>query len=851
MKRRLIALGLAVTMLCTTWIQSGMQACAAEASYATESQNELQSTGYEQNVQGEYNPETTDVYEETSGEYSVVEEESETVSVTTEEVDESEPTTETENVTESEESDETIEETVSGDVEDETTETTTEDMHAVESPLTPMPQRIELNQSQISLYEATTGLAGDTYTLSASVYPENWYRRDYYIEWKIYNADGTSPCTIAKLTEEPGGEETGLLRGLDTVNVVSKSLGGAEEAGKAIVTATIYASEDISQTPIVKASCKVTVLPSEAAEDAEEIIDGIWMTGFKESDDAFVYSGAKITQNVSLYDRKMKLTEGKDYTLTYKNNINACDSKQLNSPSMTITMKGKYSGTKVKFFEIKQRDISEAVVEQKDTAYNTNGKMQKYVPTVKYNGKKLTNNKDFKVTYHVIQNGSNPKTFLADEPDNTWINNHKYETVEVFYLLEGQGNFTGKNLLQQRYSDADVISAQMENLEFTGSYLIVPKSNNIANATIKYKSKLSYCGASITPADLDISIKMSGEGYYEDLMDPGPWKITFCDSKGNPIDSNSINAPGSYSFTIEGADLDEYPYAIGKVTKKFTVSAGYQLKNVAKVKAGWQDTIPFNKAVSATIDETTGKAKGMRQIIDDSDCDLLESIDGSIPISTDDYDVVYSNNTKVGTAKITFKGKGKCTGTFTKTYKICGGDFEVYFAPGETVTIGGKAETTYVQGGVSPKVIVAAEDGNELVNKKDYTITYVNNKAVTDEAHVRIKGMGNYVNTERELTYAIKPASIATCTVTVADKAASTKTNDYISPVTVYAPNGKKLVAGKDYQKLTIDDYSFDRKTGSDTPEAGTEITVTITGIGCDKQAPMTHIPVRAIFTVK
>ena len=35
-----------------------------------------------------------------------------------------------------------------------------------------------------------------------------------------------------------------------------------------------------------------------------------------------------------------------------------------------------------------------------------------------------------------------------------------------------------------------------------------------------------------------------------------------------------------------------------------------------------------------------------------------------------DYSVTYSNNTKVGTAKVTIKGKGNYSGTITKTFKI-------------------------------------------------------------------------------------------------------------------------------------------------------------------------------------
>ncbi|NMP37443.1 MAG: hypothetical protein GX051_04880 [Clostridiales bacterium] len=43
-----------------------------------------------------------------------------------------------------------------------------------------------------------------------------------------------------------------------------------------------------------------------------------------------------------------------------------------------------------------------------------------------------------------------------------------------------------------------------------------------------------------------------------------------------------------------------------------------------------------------------------------------------VPLSNDDFDIVYENNTELGTATITITGKGNFTGSITKTFKITG-----------------------------------------------------------------------------------------------------------------------------------------------------------------------------------
>ena len=112
-----------------------------------------------------------------------------------------------------------------------------------------------------------------------------------------------------------------------------------------------------------------------------------------------------------------------------------------------------------------------------------------------------------------------------------------------------------------------------------------------------------------------------------------------------------------------------------------------------------------------------------------------------------DYTVSYSNNTKVGTAKVTITGKGNYTGTLTKTFSIKN-DFTKASVSGiSTKAFTGKAQT---------QKITVKFGGKTLKSGTDYTVSYSNNKNV-GTATVKIAGKGNYTKTITK-TFKINPA---------------------------------------------------------------------------------------------
>ena len=117
---------------------------------------------------------------------------------------------------------------------------------------------------------------------------------------------------------------------------------------------------------------------------------------------SYTYKGSAITPAVTVKDTlKNKLVENRDYTVAYKNNVNA------GTAVITVTGKGNYQGTVQKNFTVKRNDLADNKVTIPSVNYIWLGDDIRPEPTVWLSGKKLVKNSDYTVSY---QNNSNPGT---------------------------------------------------------------------------------------------------------------------------------------------------------------------------------------------------------------------------------------------------------------------------------------------------------------------------------------------------------------------------------------------------------------------------------------------------------
>lgn len=132
------------------------------------------------------------------------------------------------------------------------------------------------------------------------------------------------------------------------------------------------------------------------------------------------YIGKAIEPTFSVTYNGKSLRKGTDYTVAYANNVNA------GTATITITGKGNYEGTTTTTFQIKPRSISSTRITGIPTQTYTGSEVKPKL-TVIYNGKALTENSDYTVTY---SNNVNEGTATAK--------------------LQGIGNYTGSKAVSFR-----------------------------------------------------------------------------------------------------------------------------------------------------------------------------------------------------------------------------------------------------------------------------------------------------------------------------------------------------------------------------------------------------------------
>ncbi|MGN1313490.1 MAG: sialidase family protein, partial [Lachnospiraceae bacterium] len=215
------------------------------------------------------------------------------------------------------------------------------------------------------------------------------------------------------------------------------------------------------------------VLTSPTYTFEAEGYENIWLSTIWSKE----YTGGQVTQSFSLADGNTLLKEGVDYTVSYKNNINASewelpksdteskepkmvvevsdnagvqltsmggtiDPSQIKDPSfnakkapqMIIKMKGNYTGTYTIYYQIEKVSLTDNEdIAADDLTVTYTGKNQTPIPVVTWKGKKLVNNKDFYV-----------EEYITKKADKTAFTGKANEKTEITLTLVGKGNYTGK-----------------------------------------------------------------------------------------------------------------------------------------------------------------------------------------------------------------------------------------------------------------------------------------------------------------------------------------------------------------------------------------------------------------------
>ena len=604
------------------------------------------------------------------------------------------------------------------------------------------------------------------------------------------------------------------------------------------------------------------VLREDMPEDGI-IPDGIWMAGLRA--DGYTYTGKAITPSFRVYDGKKMLVVKKDYTVSYKNNINvatADDAKK--APTITVKSTGNYKGTETYTFTIQPVSLSagenaaEHTIEAGDlylaAPTGKNPKGIKAVPVVTDNGKKLSENKDYTVN-HVTLNTLNAENKNA----NSYVNPGKY-TVEIV----GKGNYTGTR--QITVTLADVAKEQ----------ILMSKVAVAKIPDVTYDASLCEGYTATEPGMTPALTVTYGSGKNKVTL----YKEGDVNAAGETVSAENADYTVTWLNNKQAGTATVVLTGTGKILEDGTVSGQYfgekrvtfKIKGVA-LSANMVNWVDGSKSVSVVYngEEQTPRVNvSLQKKVKDENgktvtkTTYLRKYDDYYKVG--DYKVSYLKNVDAGTATVVITGTNGYTGTVKKTFKITQADLaaegtEAKIAAADSLqnasnAAGGDAadsaiKVAFVKNGAKPAVVVTAKlvNGNTVTLKegKDYTVTYANNKAVSEGKNltekklplITVKGKGNFKGSIKQ-TFTITNKSLADAenpiTVTVADVPANKNKGKFVSKPVVTDENGTKLKENTDY-KLS---YSLLTETGAvelDTKtgivnEPGSTVRITITGAG-------------------
>lgn len=556
-------------------------------------------------------------------------------------------------------------------------------------------------------------------------------------------AEDVMEYDVVKLTgadQEVGSEDVKVFEAVALED--GKTFSSVVKTEKMVSDTTLYVTDSLTGNPVKEVlpdgkGTEIPYIPDDLGdvliEDIPEdgkIPDGLWIAAIKE----YTYTGAAIKPVPHVYDGYIRLEEKKDYTVSYKNNINAAQSADVKAPVIVIKGKGNYSGRETQTFTIAKKNISDTdVIKTFADAYAIPG--NKKSPALsfraKYGNKVLKNKTDYHMS---VKDASGNETSSY--------------AVQGAYTLTVRG--TGTNYAGEQSFAFEVLDK-------------IP----VSNLKISKIAPVTYDGTEKRPK---LVVKYGTTTLVED-MDYG-------------LDYQNNMEKGTATITLKGKGA-----YFGTRSVSFAIT-GIQLKN-AKIKG-------FINSMAYTASPVC------------QDNAVLEYQGKTLKPDTD-YTISYSNNLHAGKATVIYTGTGSYEGTVKKMYKITA--YSLSRDVGNRIRFGTeKITVAYAKGGAKPSVTVY--DREKLLEEgKDYTLSYQYHTAVrTDAANkapaVIVKGKGDYAGTfGGKKTFTITAKDIAEVSVTAPDIVASPKPGKHRSVPVLTDTDGKKLQAGKDYDKNYVYTY--------------------------------------------
>ena len=452
--------------------------------------------------------------------------------------------------------------------------------------------------------------------------------------------------------------------------------------------------------------------------------------------------------------------ENSTYELTYSTDNGSSWSTvkpSITNVSESIKVKatgtGEYKGEVQATYSITARPITDATImlSNESYVYKKDTKQAPTIDRVYLNGNLLTNgtNGYNNVQYYVGEGTAGTAYTYNDIPSQN-VNTY---TIQI----TGTGNYTGTATKTYTITKRDIATCSVTGTSYT------------------------YDGSAKFPTTSNITVS---DGYGD--LDNTDYDIKYWSGTAWVTTEPTTTEIGAYTFRLEGkgnySGIKDVPYYINSnnnIYISYTNSYEYTGSQI-------------------TVTDLVVKDGGSG---------------GTVLTSGTHYDVVYSNNTNVGTAQFTVIGKGGYSFYYTKDFTITPKSVS-----GLTITL---SPTSFTYNASTQKPTVTVKDETTtLVENKDYTLS--NPGAINAGTyHVSIIGIGNYKDTKNSEDYTIDKLSLTGAEITLL-------TNTVTYDGTAQTPPIKQVKIGD--VVIPSSDYDLDWANNTNAAEqtATTAPTVTV-----------------------
>lgn len=396
------------------------------------------------------------------------------------------------------------------------------------------------------------------------------------------------------------------------------------------------------------------------------------------------YDAAKLEYNAA----KKALSTAKSEMTKAKSALTKAENKLASkAPAVIVNFKKNYTGQAYRYFEINRIDLTEAEnsetyceqvgLEIQDVTVADGTKVSAIKPVVMLNGKKVSTSE-----YNVYVSTVRGPAQGMDKNDKLELDNP--DGAKYYVILTGKGaNFTGRytaeiDVAGYLMSKATIGKIAPQNYADWADGIVTP------DVTVTYGSSKKVTLVKDTP-EVDGHYTVS----YKNNTGAGTATVIITGT-GNEIDGLSFVGTKTATFKINGIKLNtKMVQTNGTLAQTYT---GNEIELIGYSEEGQ----PWHYKL---MNGTTALVEG------------------------EDFAVDYQKNVNKGTATVIFTGMGNYTGTVKKTFKINAADLN-------NAEIAVEDAVEYSKSGAKAAVTVNF-NGKELVEGKDYTLTYKNNKKVS------------------------------------------------------------------------------------------------------------------------